>query len=145
MDNKSKKSIVIILSALGVGCLLLICVSVPIYLLLFGAGNPLVTAAPIETTALTANQLAQCREVMGIKADVELVGEYYLYTPGFLDDSLECRVRVHTDNVEEIFDLSIIDPMKSGSQQLAPGRFVELTISKPEPGPFIIEGFWFQT
>lgn len=146
MNKESRSNTVLIVVLVVAGCLVLLCGAIALFIFLFGI-SPLTleVETPTETTTLSPAQLEQCREVMGIQENVEIEGEYYLYTPGFLDDSLECRVRARADTVEKIFDLSIIDPLDSGSQQLAPGRFVELTIRNPEPGIFIIDGFWFQT
>lgn len=89
----------------------------------------------IETSSRCLRNFGRCKNR----------GEYYLFTPGFLDDSLAYHLRVEADSVEDIFDLAVIDPTESGSQQVGNGRFVELAFTNPEPGVFFIEGFWFET
>ena len=82
---------------------------------------------------------------MAIQPDVELEGEYYLYTPGFLDDSMECHLLAQANSLEDVFDTAVIDPSLTTDQEVSPGRFVRLKIETIEPGLYRIEGYWFQT
>ena len=145
MKENNRNNTVLIVALVAAGCLVLLCLGVAIAVFLFGMSPMAIEAAPTETTTLSAAQLEQCRELMAIQPDVELEGEYYLYTPGFLDDSLECHLQVQADGLAEVFDLSVIDPSLTTNQEVAPGRFVRLKIEKIEPGRYHIEGLWFQT
>ena len=80
-----------------------------------------------------------------MQPNMELEGEYYLYTPGFLDDSTECHLQARADSLKDVFDTAVIDPTLITDQEIAPGRFLRLEIEEIEPGLFRIEGFWFQT
>ncbi|WP_420644871.1 hypothetical protein [Candidatus Leptofilum sp.] len=146
MDKNNRNNTVIIIVIALAGCLLLLCGAVVIFFFFFGVSTPvMIEEPPTETTTLNEDQLEQCRELLAIVPEVELEGEYYLYTPGFLDDSMECHLQVRADSVEDIFDLSVVDPSLSTTQEVAPGRHVRLTIQMIEPGLYRIEGVWFQT
>ncbi len=144
MKKKNKIIILSILIISSISCFLLVCF-VTLYTFLLAASDPFSTEEPIETITLNEEQLETCRKLLAINEGLQIEGEYYLYTPGFLDDSLECRLRVRANAVEDIFDLTIIDPHLSDAQEIAPGRYLQLTIKKLEPGLFSIEGFWFET
>jgi hypothetical protein len=145
MNKESRSNTVLIVVLVMVSCLVLLCVAIAVLIFLFGVSPFTVEETPIETTILTAAQLEQCRELLAIQSDVKIEGEYYLYTPGFLDDSMECHLQAHANSLEDIFDLTIVDPSQTTAQEIAPGRFLRLTIDNPEAGLFIIEGFWFET
>ncbi|MCA9902045.1 MAG: hypothetical protein H6654_02955 [Ardenticatenaceae bacterium] len=146
MNKESRSNTVLLVALVAAGCLVLLCLAIAIFFFFFGFSTPLtLEEQPVETTSLSEAQLEQCREVMAIRPEVELEGEYYLYTPGFLDDSLECHLQVQADGLAEVFDLSVIDPSLTTNQEVAPGRFVRLKIEKIEPGRYHIEGLWFQT
>ena len=150
MEKENKNTILIIVSILVIICLAIVCVAA-VAIIIFGVGISRtattfeVEEAPIETTTLSDSQLEQCRNAFAINDDIELEGEYYLYTPGFLDDSMECHLQAQADSLEDIFDLAVIDPHETGTQEIAPGRHVTLTIEEIEPGLYRIEGTWFQT
>ncbi len=148
MNKESQSNKVLIVALVTGGCLVLLCGAVVILFVVFGfAGFSSFTAeeTPVETTTLNAAQLEQCREVMAIQPDVELEGEYYLYTPGFLDDSMECHLQARADGLEDVFDTAVIDPTLTTDQELAPGRYLRLKIERIEQGLYSIEGFWYQT
>ena len=146
MDKKERNNSVVIVAAAAAGCLVLLCGAVAIVVFFFGFASPFtLEESPTETTILTAAQLEQCRELLAIQPDVEIEGEYYLYTPGFLDDSMECHLQAHSGSLEDIFDLNVVDPSLTTDQEIAPGRFLRLNIEMIEPGLYRIEGFWFQT
>ncbi|MCB8979306.1 MAG: hypothetical protein H6657_17985 [Ardenticatenaceae bacterium] len=145
MNKESRSNTVLIVALVVVSCLVLLCVGVAIAVLLFGVSPLTIEEAPTETTTLSTAQLKQCRELMAIQPDVDIEGEYYLYTPGFLDDSMKCHLQVRADSLEDVFDTAVIDPSLTTDQEIAPGRFVRLKIETLEPGLYHIEGFWFQT
>lgn len=145
MNQKDRNQVLLIIIVLSAACLLLVCLGVLISFFFFGSVSSFSTDAPTETTTLNDGQLQHCRQTLVINETVDIEGGYYLFTPGFLDDSLECHLQVHADSVKEIFDLSVVDPTLTTNQQIAPGRYLRLTIENPEAGLFIIEGFWFET
>lgn len=145
MNKESRSNTVLIVALVVAGCLVLLCGAIAIFVLFFGVSPITIEEVPTETTTLSAAQLEQCRELLAVQPDVELEGEYYLYTPGFLDDSMECHLQAHADSPEDIFDLSVVDPSITTSQEIAPGRHVRLNVTIIEPGLYRIEGFWFQT
>ena len=145
MNKESRSNTVLIVALVVVSCLVLLCVGVAIAVLLFGVSPLTIEEAPTETTTLSTAQLKQCRELMAIQPDVDIEGEYYLYTPGFLDDSMKCHLQVRADSLEDVFDTAVIDPSLTTDQEIAPGRFVRLKIETVEPGLYRIEGYWFQT
>ena len=148
MNKESRSNTVLIVALVVGGCLVLLCGAVVILFALFGfAGFSSFTVeeTPVETTTLNVAQLEQCREVMAILPDVEVEGEYYLYTPGFLDDSLECHLQARADRLEDVFDTAVINPALTTNQEIAPGRYLRLKIERIEQGLYRIEGFWYQT
>lgn len=145
MNKESRSNTVLIVVLVTVSCLVLLCLAIAVLIFLFGVSPFTVEETPIETTTLTAAQLEQCRELLAIQSDVEIEGEYYLYTPGFLDDSMECHLRARADNLEDIFDLSVVDPSLTTDQEISPGRYVRFKIEIIEPNLYRVEGFWFQT
>jgi len=145
MEKNDRNNTVLIVAAAAAGCLVLLCGAMVIAIFFFGVSPFTVEEKPTETTTLSAAQLEQCRELLAIQPNVEIEGEYYLYTPGFLDDSMECHLHAHADSLADIFDLAVVDPSQSSDQEIAPGRFLRLTILKPETSLFIIKGFWFET
>ncbi len=146
MNKESRSNTVLIIVLVTASCLVLLCAALFLLFPLFGVSAfRTLEAAPVETTTLSAAQLEQCREVMAIQPGVAIEGEYYLYTPGFLDDSMECHLQVRADSLDEIFDLSVIDPSLTTNQEISPGRYVRLKIEAIEPNLYRIEGFWFQT
>ncbi|MCA9983968.1 MAG: hypothetical protein KDE59_06730 [Anaerolineales bacterium] len=130
----------------GFGCLAFVAVVIVVLAggLVMVAGDLDAEAATVESTAPDAAQIDLCRNTLGIRAEVELTVEYYLFQPGFLDDRLECRFRVEADTLDDIF-IAGIDPYDEGTQELAPGRFLQLTIENPTPGVYLITGYWFET
>jgi hypothetical protein len=125
---------------------MLLCVAALVAVFIFGFSSPLtIEESPIETTTLSAAQLEQCRELLTIQSNVEIEGEYYLYTPGFLDDSMECHLYARANSLDDMFDTAVINPTLTTNQKIAPGRFLRLDIEIIEPGLYRIEGFWFQT
>ncbi|MCC6607222.1 MAG: hypothetical protein IT327_28700 [Anaerolineae bacterium] len=146
MNKESRSNTVLIVVLVAISCLVLLCVAIAVLVFLFGVSPVAIeNETPTETTTLSAAQLAQCREVMAIQANVELEGEYYLYTPGFLDDSLECHLVVSADSVDDVFDTAVINPALTTDQEIAPGRYLRLNIERIEQGVYRIEGFWYQT
>ncbi len=146
MNKENQSNTVLIVTLVAAGCLVLLCGAVAIVIFFFGFSSPFThEESPTETTSLSAAQLEQCRELLAIQPDAEIEGEYYLYTPGFLDDSLECHLQAHADSLKDIFDVSVVDPSLTTDQEIAPGRYVRLKIEIIEPGLYRIEGFWFQT
>jgi hypothetical protein len=147
MKKENKNQVVIIIAAVLIGCVVLLCLGVLAFSFFFGVSSNAFfgTEAPTETTHLSDSQLEQCRETLAINEGIELEGEYYLYTPGFLDDSLECHVQARADSLEDVFDLSVVDPSQTTNQEISPGRFLRLSIEVIEPELYRIEGFWFQT
>jgi len=147
MKKESRNQVVILFAGVLVACIVLLCLGGLAFSFFFGFSSNAFfgTEAPTETTNLTDSQLEQCRQTLAIKEGIELEGEYYLYTPGFLDDSLECHLQARGDSLEDIFDLSVIDPGKTTDQELSPGRYLRLTIEIIEQGLYRIEGFWYQT
>jgi hypothetical protein len=146
MNKESRSNTVLIIVLVTASCLVLLCAALFLLFPLFGVAAPrTVEAAPVETTTLSAPQLEPCRKVMAIQESVAIEGEYYRYTPGFLDDSLECHLRVSANSLEDIFDLTIVDPSQTANQEVSPGRYLQLTIKIIEPGLYLIEGFWFET
>lgn len=125
---------------------MLLCGAILVAVYIFGFSSPLtIEESPIETTTLSTAQLEQCRELMAIQPNVEIEGEYYLYTPGFLDDSMECHLNARADSLDDVFDTTVVDPTQTIDQEIAPGRYLRLTIERIEPGLYRIEGFWYQT
>lgn len=146
MEKRDRNNTVLIVAAAAAGCLILLCVAAFLFIFLFGGVSiPAGEAPPIETTTLSDAQLEQCRELMAIQPNAEIEGEYYLYTPGFLDDSMVCHLRARAESLDNVFDLSIVDPSQTTDQEIAPGRFLRLSIEIIEPDLYRIEGFWFQT
>lgn len=145
MNKESRSNIVLIVALVSVGCLVLLCGAIAIFIFFFGVSPLTIEEAPTETTTLSDAQLEQCRELLAILPDVELEGEYYFYTPGFLDDSMECHLQARADSLEEVFDTAVINPSLTTNQEIAPGRHLRLNIKIIEPGLYHIEGFWFQT
>ena len=148
MEKDNKNTVLIVAAVLIIICIALVCLgAVALFLFGFGVSSTALfdTPPPIETTSLSSDQLEQCRQAFAINDDIELEADYYLYTPGFQDDSMECHLQAQADSLEEIFDLTVIDPHETGTQEVAPGRHVSLTIEEIEPGIYRIEGFWFQT
>ncbi len=146
MKDRDKNQIIIIIAVLLVGCTALLCLGLLAFSF-FGISSAasFTTEAPIETTNLSDSQLTLCRGTLAIQEGIELEGEYFLYTPGFLDDSLICHVRARAESLEDIFDLSVVDPHQTTEQELSPGRFLRLAIEMIEPGLYRIEGVWFET
>jgi hypothetical protein len=147
MKKENKNQVVVIIAAVLIVCVVLLCLGVLAFSFFFGVSSSAFfsTEAATETSTLSDSQLEQCRETLAIKEGIELEGEYYLYTPGFLDDSLECHVQARGDSLQDIFDLSVVDPSQTTNQEISPGRFLHLSIEMIEPGLYRIEGFWFQT
>jgi hypothetical protein len=147
MNKESRSNTVLIVVLVVASCVILLCTAVAVLIFLFGISPAglLTEEAPVETTTLSAAQLDQCREVMAIQPDVELEGEYYLYTPGFLDDSLECHLLARANGLDDVFDTAVINPTLTTDQEIAPGRYLRLNIERIEQGVYRIEGFWFQT
>ncbi|MBK7897218.1 MAG: hypothetical protein WAS33_22175 [Candidatus Promineifilaceae bacterium] len=145
MNKESRSNTVLIVALVAAGCLLLLCVAMLLVIFMFGISPFTVEETPVETTTLTEAQLAQCREVMAILPDVELEGEYYLYRPGFLDDSLECHLLARSDSLEDLFDTAVINPNLTTDQEIAPGRHLRLEIERIEQGVYRINGYWYQT
>ncbi|MBK8902330.1 MAG: hypothetical protein IPM53_14175 [Anaerolineaceae bacterium] len=147
MNKESRSNTVLIVVLVTVSCLILLCAAVAILFFLFGFSPAVFTVeeTPTETTTLSAAQLEQCREVMVIQPGVEIEGEYFLYTPGFLDDSMECHLRARADSLEDVFDTAVINPSLTTDQEIAPGRYLRLKIEIIEPDLYRIEGFWYQT
>lgn len=145
MNKESRSNKVLIVVLVTVSCLVLLCVAIAVLIFLFGVSPFTVEETPTETTTLNAAQLKQCRELLAIQPDVEIEGDYYLYTPGFLDDSMECHLQARGDSLEAVFDTAVINPTLTTNQEIAPGRFLRLNIDTIEPGLYRIEGFWFQT
>ncbi len=145
MDKNDRNNTVLIIAAAAAGCLVLLCGAMVIAIFFFGVSPFMVEEKPTETTTLSAAQLEQCRELLAIQPGVEIEGEYYLYTPGFLDDSMECHLQADAESLEDIFDVSVVDPNLTTNQEIAPGRFLRLNIEMIEPGFYRIEGFWFET
>lgn len=146
MNKESRSNTVLIVALVTISCLVLLCVAIAVFIFLFGV-SPLTIEdeSPTETTTLSAAQLEQCREVMAIQANVDIAGEYYLYTPGFLDDSLECHLQARADSLDDVFDTAVIDPSLTTDQEIAPGRYLHLKIERIEQGLYRIEGYWYQT
>ena len=145
MKENNRNNTVLIVALVAAGCLVLLCVGMAIAVFLFGMSPMAIEEAPTQTTTLSTAQLEQCRKLMAIQPDVELEGEYYLYTPGFLDDSMECHLLAQANSLEDVFDTAVIDPSLTTDQEVSPGRFVRLKIETIEPGLYRIEGYWFQT
>lgn len=145
MNKESRTNTVLIVALVTASCLVLLCLAAAIAVVLFGTSPFITEETPTETTTLSVAQLEQCREVMAILPDVEIEGEYYLYTPGFLDDSLECHLQARTDSLDDVFDTAVIDPSLTTDQEIAPGRHLRLNIERIEQGLYRIEGFWYQT
>lgn len=147
MKKESRNQVVVVIAVVLIVCVVLLCLGVLAFSFFFGVSSSafLGTETPTETTSLSDSQLEQCRETLAIQEGIELEGEYYLYTPGFLDDSLECHVLARADSLEDVFDLSVVDPSQTTDQEISPGRFLRLAIEIIEPGLYRIEGFWFQT
>ncbi len=146
MEKSNRNNTVLIVAVVTAGCLVLLCGAVAIFIFFFGFSTPsTMEEQPVETSSLTKEQLEQCRELLAIQPGVELEGEYYLYTPGFLDDSMECHLLARADSLDDVFDTAVIDPSLTTDQEIAPGRFVRLKIETVEPGLYRIEGVWFQT
>lgn len=136
---------VIIGAGVAVGCCLLAGTAVGLLLLLGRSGGLLETYPPIETTSPDASQIAQCRQLLGFRPEAVISVERYVYQPGFLDDSMRCVVRAEGDSLDVIFDTAVVDPTLSEAQEVAPGRYVTLTIEALEPGVYRIDGTWFET
>lgn len=145
MNKESRSNTVLIVALVTASCLVLLCVAIAVLVFLFGVSPLTIEEAPTETTTPNAAQLEQCRDVMAIQPDVEIEGEYYLYTPGFLDDSMECRLLARADGLDDVFDTAVIDPSLTTDQEIAPGRHLRLKIERIEQGLYRIEGFWYQT
>lgn len=122
------------------------CVSIILAIIWFYFSGDSFSPSPSkETNNLTYNQLEECREKLGINKGVEIQGEYYLFTPGFLDSSLECHIEAKGESLDTIFDLTKVDPHETLSQTLEPGTHVELEVEQLEEGRYLIKGFWFET
>ena len=145
MNKESRSNTVLIVALVVAGCLVLLCGAIAVFVFLFGFSPLTVEETPTETTLLSAAQLEQCRELLAIQPEVALEGEYYLYTPGFLDDSLECHLQARADSLEAVFDTAVINPSLTTDQEIAPGRHLRLNIEIIEPGLYRLEGFWYQT
>lgn len=145
MNKENRTNIVLIVAVVVASCLLLLCGALFLMVFMFGYSSFTVQQSPVETTTLSATQLEQCREVMAIQPDVKIEGEYYLYTPGFLDDSLECHLLARADDLEAVFDTAVINPSLTTDQEISPGRYLRLKIENIEPGLYRLEGFWYQT
>lgn len=145
MNKENRTNIVLIVAVVVASCLLLLCGALFLMVFMFGYSSFTAQQSPVETTTLSATQLEQCREVMAIQPDVKIEGEYYLYTPGFLDDSLECHLLARADDLEAVFDTAVINPSLTTDQEISPGRYLRLKIENIEPGLYRLEGFWYQT
>ena len=141
----SRRNWIIVGAVGGFGCLVLVAVIIVLLAsgLVLVAGELDVEAATVESTAPDAAQIDLCRTTLGIRDEVKLTVEYYLFQPGFQDDRLECRLRVQADSVDEIF-VAGIDPNEESDQEIAPGRFLRLAIENPAPGIYLITGYWFE-
>lgn len=130
----------------GFGCLAFVAVVIIVLAggLVMVAGEMDAEVATVESTTPDAAQIDLCRSTLGIRDEVELTVEYYLFQPGFLDDRLECRMRLEADTLDNVF-IAGIDPYDEGTQEIAPGRFLQLTIENPAPGVYLITGYWFET
>jgi hypothetical protein len=146
--QKRQSNKAIILVAAGAGCCFILVVITAVFFggaFLFGV-TPLLSTQDevVETTSPSPEQIAHCRTIFAILDDVSVDVERYFFRPGFQDDYLECDMRVTAVSPQDIFDLSVVDPTIEGQQEIAPGRFMTLTIEEPEPGVFHIYGTWFE-
>ena len=123
--------------------LLALSVVAVVVIALFGVS--LSESPPIETKNLTTEQLDECRAKLIINQGIEIEGLYYLYTPGFLDSSLECRLIVKGGSLSEIFDMTRVNPLETSNQTIEPGKHLKLEIEQVEFGEYRINGFWFET
>ncbi len=145
-EDKSNK--VVIFIAVGIGCCFILVLLAAILVggaFLFGVAPVFPTDEVVETTNPSNAQVSQCRQTFAIQESVTIDVERYYFRDGFQDDLLECRIRVAADSVDDVFDLTIVDPTIEGQQQIAPGRYITLTVEEPEPGLFLIHGTWFET
>ena len=129
----------------GFGCLAFVAVIIVILAsgLVMAASSLDAGLATVESTAPDTAQVDICRTALGIRHEVELTVEYYLFQPGFQDDRLECRVRLEADSLDDVF-VAGINPYDEGSQEIAPGRYLQLSIENPAPDIYLITGYWFE-
>ncbi|GAB4278074.1 MAG: hypothetical protein Kow0080_29510 [Candidatus Promineifilaceae bacterium] len=99
----------------------------------------------VETTTPSQAQVDHCRQVLAVREDAAVTVEWYFFQPGFLDDSLTCRIRVTAVSLDDVFDTSKVDPYNPNPQETTPGRFLSLKIENPEPGVYLITGYWTET
>jgi hypothetical protein len=150
MQNRSQPTWLLAALLIGAGCLVVLClVGLVIFgaAFIFGAAPAFGAVAPaVETNSPTAAQSEQCRQALGIRANVTIDVEWYYFQEGFQDDFLECRLTARATALEEIFDSARVDTARLDEQQeVAPGRYLTLGITELEPGLFLISGSWFET
>jgi hypothetical protein len=145
MNGRYKKPVLFAAILGGCGCLVL--AGLLAAGMLFGA----VTFATfreeplVETTTPSQEQIDHCRQVMAVREDTAVTVEWYFFQPGFQDDRLTCRIRVTAVSLDDVFDTSKVDPYNPNPQEITPGRFLTLEVENPEPGVYLITGYWMET
>ncbi len=145
MNGRYKKPVLLAAILGGCGCLVL--AGLMAVGMLFGAVTfaTFREAPEVETTTPSQEQIDHCRQVMAVREDAAVTVEWYYFQPGFQDDRLTCRIRVTAVSLDDVFDTSKVDPHDPGPQETAPGRFLTLTVENPEPGVYLITGYWTET